>query len=250
MLRVDDPADFIIINNIKEFRVEATYINGQKVAKNGKTLINSVDEEIINNFSTIERSVDDFVLNSDCENIRVIEAEDGELITNEIYTKPIIKDGNIIPDVENDILKLAVVCRYNNEKPSVAFIKNFGLKKGSIASCVAHDSHNIIAVGVTDEDIKDAVNAVIREKGGISTACDGDVNVLPLPVAGIMTNADGYETAENYVKLDMIAKEFGSKLNAPFMTLSFMALLVIPSLKLSDKGLFDGRKFEFTDICK
>ena len=159
-----------------------------------------------------------------------------------------IFDGKVVSDVENDILKLTVVERYSNSKPSIAFIKNFGLKRGAIASCVAHDSHNIIAVGVTDEDICAAVNGIIEAKGGISAAYDGNVEVLPLPVAGIMTNEDGYSVAEKYTKLDKIAKQLGSKLHAPYMTLSFMALLVIPSLKLSDKGLFDGSKFEFVDL--
>lgn len=249
-LRVGDSADFIIVNDTDEFKVLSTYINGQKVAENGKPLIGSVEANVINNFNTDKKTSEDFKLKAGCEEIRVIEAINGEIITGSIVANAKIEEGYFVSDTDNDILKLAVVCRYNNEKPSVAFIKGFGLKRGAIASCVAHDSHNIIAVGVTDEDIAMAVNAVIEEKGGISAVHDGKVEVLPLPVAGIMTNADGYETAEKYSKLDAIAKELGIKLYAPYMTLSFMALLVIPSLKLSDKGLFDGNKFEFIDICK
>lgn len=250
MLKEGDSADFIIVNNTKDFKVLATYINGIKVAENGKSLIQSVDAGIVNNFRAEKKSPEDFKLKAGCTEIRVIEALNGELITNEIYAEPKIIDGSMVSDIENDILKLAVVCRYANEKPAIAFIKNFGLKKGAIASCVAHDSHNIIAVGVTDEDIANAVNAIIDAKGGISASSEGNTEILPLPIAGIMTNEDGYLTAERYSKIDKIAKELGSTLYAPFMTLSFMALLVIPALKLSDKGLFDGAKFEFTDICK
>lgn len=250
MLREGDPADFIVVNNTNEFKVLATYINGIKTAENGKSLIQRVGADIVNNFKAEKKSPEDFELKAGCTDIRVIEALDGELITKEIDTKPKITDGNLVSDTENDILKLAVVCRYTNEKPAIAFIKNFGLKKGAIASCVAHDSHNIIAVGVTDEDMANAVNAIIDAKGGISVSDNGKTEVLPLPVAGIMTNEDGYLTAEKYSNIDRLAKELGSKLYAPFMTLSFMALLVIPALKLSDKGLFDGSKFQFTDICK
>ena len=248
-LRAGDPADFIVVNDTKEFKVLETYINGVKVAENGKTLIDRVESEIVNNFNTTAKTPVDFKIYAGCEKIRVIEAVNGELITNELEGIPKVNNGTLVPDVENDILKLVVVCRYNDEKPSVAFIKNFGLKKGAIASCVAHDSHNIICVGVTDEDIAAAVNAIIDNKGGISIVADGVTDVLPLPVAGIMTNGDGYETAVKYSKMDAKAKELGTKLDAPFMTLSFMALLVIPALKLSDKGLFDGSKFEFVDIC-
>jgi len=153
-----------------------------------------------------------------------------------------------LPDIENDILKLTVVNRYTDSTPAIAFIKNFGLKKGAIASSVGHDSHNIIAVGTNDKDLCDAVNAVIEHKGGVSVADNGKIDILPLPVAGIMSNDDAYIVAEKYSEIDKLAKELGSKLNAPFMTLSFMALLVIPALKLSDKGLFNGNKFEFVDL--
>jgi adenine deaminase len=254
LLRIGDPADFIVVDNLTEFRVMQTYINGELVAENGKSLIKRVDAKVVNNFNTAKKKPEDFNI-SVGENIvlpnpqvRVIEALEGQLITNELHAAIKSENGNLVSDIENDVLKLAVVERYTNGKPSVAFIKNFGLLKGSIASCVAHDSHNIIAVGVTDEDICNAVNAVIESKGGISVAYDGKVEVLPLPVAGIMTNEDGYLTAEKYTKIDAIAKQLGAKLHAPFMTLSFMALLVIPQLKLSDKGLFDGKKFEFVDL--
>lgn len=254
LLRTGDPADFIVIDNPDNFNILQTFIDGIKVAENGKTLIEKIDERIINKFNTSLKSESEFLLKlnghineNNCK-VRVIEALDGQLITSEL--SEIVNSDNdiLLPDIENDILKLTVVERYKNSKPSVGFIKNFGLKKGAIASCVAHDSHNIIAVGTNDKDICSAVNALIKHNGGISAACGDEIEVLPLPVAGIMTNNDGYETAEHYTRIDKLAKDFGSCLNAPFMTLSFMALLVIPQLKLSDKGLFDGKKFEFVSL--
>lgn len=248
LLRECDSADFIVVDNLTDFNIKQTYINGKLVAENGNTLISSTQAEVVNNFNAVKKVPDDFIVNYDGDKIRVIEALDGQLITNELIFPSKAENGSIISDAENDLLKLAVVNRYKDEKPAIAFIKNFGLKRGAIASCVAHDSHNIIAVGVTDEDICKAVNAIIEHKGGISAVYDGKQEVLPLPIAGIMTNKDGYRVAENYSKIDKLAKDLGSKLHAPYMTLSFMALLVIPALKLSDKGLFDGNKFEFVEL--
>ena len=178
----------------------------------------------------------------------MIEALDGQLITNEILVQSKIADNKVVCDLENDVLKLVVVNRYHSTAPSVAFVKNFGLKKGAIASSVAHDSHNIIAVGVEDEDIVKAVNLLVDNKGGVSLANENEELILPLPVAGLMSTDDGYEIAAKYELLDKRAKELGSTLSAPYMTLSFLALLVIPELKLSDKGLFDGGKFRFTSL--
>lgn len=247
-LRQGDKADFIIVNNLKDFKVLNTYIDGSLVAENGKSFIKSVDEKIINHFNSDPKKVSDFQLTGNGTSIRVIEARDGQLITGEVHFNAKSENGNQISDVTSDVLKLVVVERYNNGKPSIAFIKNFGLKRGAIASCVAHDSHNIIAVGVTDDDICNAVNAIIANKGGISVSNSGRTDSLALPVAGIMTTEDGYKVAEKYTAIDKLAKELGSTLYAPFMTLSFMALLVIPQLKLSDKGLFDGSKFEFVNL--
>ena len=248
LLQVGDPADFIVVNNLKEFRTLKTFIDGVLTAEDGVSLIGSVKEKTVNQFNTSKKNEKDFEIKSKGGEIRVIEVLDGQLITNEIILPAKISDGNIISDTENDVLKITVIERYKNGKPAIGFIKNFGLKKGAIASCVAHDSHNIIAVGVTDEDICNAVNAVIENKGGISVSSNGVTDVLPLPVAGIMTAEDGYLTAEKYSRLDKLAKALGSTLTAPFMSLSFMALLVIPQLKLSDKGLFDGKKFEFVKL--
>lgn len=251
LLQPGDPADMIVVNNLTDFKVQQTYINGKLVADSGKSMIESVPSEIVNNFNTSRKQVNDFVIDAEDDSapfIRVIKALDAQLITEELHEPAKIFDARLISNTDNDVLKLTVICRYNNSKPAIAFIRNFGLKRGAIASCVAHDSHNIIAVGVTDEDICNAVNGIIDYKGGISVSFDGNVDVLPLPVAGIMSNENGYTIAEKYTRLDAKAKELGTTLHAPFMTLSFMALLVIPQLKLSDKGLFDGKKFDFVDL--
>lgn len=251
LLQAGDPADMIVVNNLTDFKVQQTYVDGRLVADSGKSLIESVPSEIVNNFNTSRKHINDFAIDVQTDGapeIRVIKALDGQLITKELHEPAKLFDAKLISNTDNDVLKMTVVCRYNNSKPAVAFIRGFGLKHGAIASCVAHDSHNIIAVGTNDEDICNAVNGIIDYKGGISVANNGNVDVLPLPVAGIMTNEDGYTIAEKYTRLDAMAKELGTKLHAPFMTLSFMALLVIPQLKLSDKGLFDGKKFKFADL--
>lgn len=247
-VRESDAADFILVKDLKDFEVIATYIDGEKVAENGKTLISSIKNEIINNFETSRKNPEDFRLKASGSKVRVIEALDGQLITPEILGGILVKNGFAESNPAQDILKITVVNRYKNAAPAVAFIKNFGLKAGAIASSVGHDSHNIIAVGIDDESICKAVNLIIKAKGGVSAVSEGKQEILPLPVGGIMSDADGYEVAEAYTRIDRMAKEMGSKLNSPFMTLSFMALLVIPDLKLSDKGLFNGQKFEFTDV--
>ena len=180
--------------------------------------------------------------------IKVIEVIEGQLVTNELKEKAKTENGYWVSDIENDILKINVINRYADSKPAIGFIKNFGLKKGAIASSVAHDSHNIIAVGVNDRDLCEVVNALIKSKGGIAVKLDDRIELLPLPFAGIMSNEDGYIFAKKYSTINKLPAQLGCKLHAPFMTLSFMALLVIPSLKLSDKGLFDGSKFQFTEL--
>ena len=248
LLRVGDPADFIVVNNLKDFAIWFTYIDGELVQGQGHSLIESVDFEVLNNFNTETKKVTDFEFHSAAEKIQVIEALDGELVTNSIEAKSLIKDGNLVSDIQNDILKMTVVNRYQNATPSVAFIKNFGLKEGAIASSVGHDSHNIIAVGVSDEMICKAVNLLIENRGGVCAVNATEEKVVPLPVAGIMSDQPAEIIGKAYAELDQMAKELGSQLRAPYMTLSFMALLVIPSLKLSDKGLFDGTKFQFTSV--
>jgi adenine deaminase len=243
-----DPADFILVKDLKDFQVISTYIDGEKVAENGKTLIQPIKNEIINNFNTSFKKPEDFQLKANGSKVRVIEALDGQLITPEISGEILIKDGFAESNLDEDILKITVVNRYEDAQPAVAFIKNFGLKTGAIASSVGHDSHNIIAVGIDDESICKAVNLIIEAKGGVSVVFGDQEEILPLPVGGIMSASDGYEVAAAYTSIDKLAKEMGATLNSPFMTLSFMALLVIPDLKLSDKGLFNGQRFEFEEV--
>ena len=248
LLQVGDEADFIVINNLEKFRVLETYIQGELVAKNGKSFVKSVPFEILNNFESEKKKVTDFEFLSSTDKIRVIEALDGELVTNEILANALVADGKIVSNVEDDILKMTVVNRYQNTKPSIAFIKNFGIKNGAIASSVGHDSHNIIAIGTSDELICSAVNLLIQHKGGICALNDTIEKIVALPVAGIMSDQPAEIIGNAYAELDAMAKDMGSSLSAPFMTLSFMALLVIPSLKLSDQGLFDGNSFKFTSL--
>ena len=248
LLRVGDAADFIVVKDLKQFEVEKAFIDGKLVAENGKSNIRTVKSDIINNFSCTKKEVADYeIIYTNEKEISVIEALDGQLITNRLSVEPKRIDGKIVSDIERDFLKIAVVNRYSNTIVAKSFIKNFGLKKGALASSVAHDSHNIVAVGVDDESICKAVNLVIEKKGGVSAVGSNNEMVLGLPVAGLMSNEDGYKIAAHYTAIDKMAKEeLGSTLGSPFMTLSFMALLVIPHLKLSDRGLFDGDKFEFT----
>ncbi|WP_242927830.1 adenine deaminase [Pontibacter vulgaris] len=249
LLRQNDPADFILVDNLDDFNIEATYINGELVAEKGNTNIKYSPSEEVNNFNTEPKTAAQFAIPAaDATRIRVIEAFDGQLITHESWATPKVDAGSIVSDVEQDVLKITVVNRYQNAEPAVAFIKNVGLKRGAIASSVGHDSHNIIAVGIDDESITRAVNLIIGAKGGVS-AVDGELEqLLPLPVAGIMSAVDGYKVAEAYSAIDKMSKNMGSQLASPFMTLSFMALLVIPSLKLSDKGLFNGDVFQFVPV--
>ncbi len=248
LLNEGDDADFIVVNNLEDFISSATYINGKLVAENGKTLIRRQPTEIINQFDTELKSASDFELNPKGDSINVIEAFDGQLITKKTKWPTTTENGLAIANTDTDVLKMAVINRYSNAKPAVAFIKNFGLKEGAIASSVGHDSHNITVVGVDDESIAKAVNLVIEAKGGLSAVSNTEEIILPLPVAGLMSDKDGYEVAKDYTAIDQLSKKMGATLKAPFMTLSFMALLVIPSIKLSDLGLFNGDKFEFMDL--
>lgn len=247
-LKVGDWADFVVVKDLEKFEVVQTFINGDLVAEKGNTLIPSVKSTIINNFQASLKTPTDFHLKATGKKVRIIEALDGQLITPEIIEEIQVEEGMAVSNPARDILKIAVVNRYQDAKPAVAFVKNFGLKVGAIASSVAHDSHNIIVIGVDDTAMARAVNLIMGTKGGIVAVWGDREKVLPLPVAGIMSANDGYQVAEHYTEIDRMAKEMGSTLQSPFMTLSFMALLVIPDLKLSDKGLFDGRDFKFVDI--
>ncbi|NLO19011.1 MAG: adenine deaminase [Ignavibacteria bacterium] len=248
MLKIGDDADFIIVDNLKDFTVQATYIKGNLVAERGKSLIEPVQIDLVNNFNIKEKKISDFEIKAEKERIRVIEVIDGQLFTNELIEEAKIEAGKIVSDPEKDILKLALVNRYKESPPALAFVQNFGLKKGSIATSIAHDSHNIIALGCDDESLCKAINEVIKNKGGLALAHKGELISLPMPIAGIMSDEDAQTVAKKYILLDNAAKKLGSTLSEPFMTLSFLALLVIPKLKLSDKGLFDGDAFQFVDL--
>lgn len=248
LLRQGDDADFIIADNLSDFNIKATYIRGIKVAENGRTLIDGVAETSPNKFHARPVTLADLKIKAAAGKIKVQKAFEGQLITEAVYLEPLITDGFAESDTDRDILKMMVMNRYAPTAPAVDFVLGFGLKRGAIASTVAHDSHNIIAVGTSDKDIMTAVNMLVVSKGGIALA-DGDkTSLLPLPVAGLMSDSDGYEVARRYEEINEAAKILGSSLAAPYMTLSFMALLVIPALKLSDKGLFDGNTFQFTSL--
>lgn len=238
LLRVGDSADMIVVTNLITFPVEQTWIKGNCVAENGSSLIPHVEERIINQFACTVISESQIATDHNGQLVRVIVAHDGQLVTSEEHC--------VLP--MEDVLKIVVVNRYYDAPPAIGYIKNVGLQSGAIASSVAHDSHNIVAVGCTDQELVVAINSIIETRGGICVTANGNTDVLPLPVAGLMSNLDGYEVARTYAKLDDRAKELGSGLRAPFMTISFMALLVIPQLKLSDKGLFDGKRFEFASL--
>jgi adenine deaminase len=248
MLRKGDPADFIVIDDLRQFNVLETYINGIIVAEKGRSLIHSVKSEKPNKFNTKALNQGDIRIAPESRRIRLIEALEGQLITHNLTQAALIEKNNVISDPSNDILKMVVMNRYKPAPPAIAFVRGFGLTQGAIASTVAHDSHNIIAVGVADHEIIEAINLLIGTGGGISCTAGGTSRVLPLPVAGLMSDQDGFEVASSYEAIDRMAKSLGTSLRAPFMTLSFMALLVIPELKLSDKGLFDGRTFGFTSL--
>lgn len=248
LLQPGDDADFIIVDNLQDFNVKETWVGGTLIAKDGKTLLQSVVESEPNIFKADKIIPADLELQASGQKLKVIKALDGQLITETMMVDPLVMDGKLVSDPERDILKLVVMNRYQDAEPAMAFIHNFGLTSGAIASTVAHDSHNIIAVGVSDEDISRAINLLVDSRGGIAVVDGREDHVLPLPVAGLMSADDGYKVAADYEKMDALAKKLGSKLKAPFMTLSFMALLVIPELKLSDEGLFDGKKFKFTEL--
>jgi len=260
LLQIGDPADLIVVESWKNFRVLQTYVDGKLVATGGHSLLPFRRAKAVNRFAAQPRVAADFAVPAGDGPMRVIEALDGQLITRSLRLEPTIKAGQVAADPKRDLLKIAVVNRYSPWMPAaVGFVRGFGLKRGALASSVAHDSHNIVVVGVSDDAMAEAVNAVIAHRGGVSvadprrgptssalgTTRSTSVDVLPLPIAGLMSDQDGRMVARKYTELDARAKSLGAKLGAPFMTLSFMALLVIPDLKLSDLGLFSGKKWRF-----
>ncbi|MFT7248303.1 MAG: adenine deaminase, partial [Arcticibacterium sp.] len=244
-------ADFIRVQDLENFQVLETYVNGKLVALNGQSLLGQTISKVVNNFEAENIKPEDLKVLGDGSGrkINVIKVNDGQLITDALSLLPKLEGKEVISDTELDVLKMVVYNRYQKSEPAIAFIHGFGLKKGAIASSVAHDSHNIIAIGVNDAAVAEAINLVIRERGGISAVSDERMGVLGLPIAGLMSDKSVEEVALDYEQIDKFSKEqLGATLSAPFMSLSFMALLVIPSLKLSDKGLFDGGKFEFKNL--
>jgi adenine deaminase len=248
LLQPGDPADIIIVNNLHDFAVQQTFISGKLVATGGKSLLPTFKYDAPNMFLAQTVRASDFTVMAGNGKLKVIQAYDGDLVTEKILLEPVLSNGCVVSDIQNDILKITVINRYEPSKPSIAFIRGFGLKRGAMASTVAHDSHNMICIGTNDDDMASVINSLVANKGGIAVTDGKNSDILPLPVAGLMADINGYEVAEKYEYINKKAIALGGHLKAPFMTLSFMALLVIPELKLSDKGLFDGTKFAFTKL--
>ncbi|MFB6271572.1 MAG: adenine deaminase, partial [Salinibacter sp.] len=249
LLREGDPADFIVVDDLDALNVQRTYVDGELVAEGEDTHIERVRSDLVNRFEAAPVAPEAFRVAAEEDRMRVITAVDNQLVTSEEIVETPTADGRAVADPDRDVLKLTVVTRYAEDpEPSVAFVRGFGLEEGALASSVAHDSHNVVAVGTSDDALARAVNAVVRQKGGISAVAEG-THVLPLPIAGLMSDEPHEMVARRYTRLsNYVQEELGSPMDAPFMTLSFMALLVIPQLKLSDQGLFDGDAFEFVEL--
>jgi adenine deaminase len=250
LLRINDSADFIEVDSLKKLNVLKTYINGEIVASHGKPLKPHIKIIPVNKFNVKLKKISDFVLKKQKSKINIINVMDRQIFTKKSTAKPKISDGFIVSDKERDILKITVVNRYKNSHPALGFVKNIGLKRGAFASSVAHDSHNIIAVGTSDEDICRAVNTVIKHRGCLCVVDRNVTETLPLPVAGIMSDKNGFEVAQKYKRLELLIRKFGTRLSTPFMTLSFTSLPVIPELKLTDKGLYDSKKGKIINLFK
>lgn len=248
LLQEGDPADFLVVDDLRDFNVLETYCAGRLVARQGSPLLDRLQPGVVNVFAAEPIGVGDLAVRCGSGRINCMEATDGSIVTGWVMEKPLARGGYAVSDPRRDILKIAVVNRYRDSPPAVAFVRGFGLKRGALASSVAHDSHNIVAVGVGDEDICDAVNTVIRNRGGLAVVSPDHSETLNLPIAGLMAHVDGWQVAERYARLQGLVRSLGSPMASPFITLSFMALLVIPRLKLSDRGLFDAERFTFTTL--
>jgi len=249
LLRAGDPADFVVLSNYQNMDILETWIDGEKVFEKGRTLFTYSSSNVVNNFKSSAITEDQLKVKNEGNRIRVIGVSDGSLLTKELIFNS-GKEEFVESDNLNDILKIVVKDRYNDAPPAIAFVKGFGLKTGAFASSVAHDSHNIICVGTNDKDIVSAINGIVGTKGGLSVSDNNSVDLLPLPFAGLMSDMPVKNVAAEYERLTSKVRSMGSNLLAPFMTLSFMALLVIPQLKLSDKGLFDSGKFNFVRLFR
>lgn len=245
-------ADLVVVDDLERLDVKNVFIKGKLVARDNKILFSVKPLEMENSFKLDPKTSVDFEIPSKNkeEIVRVIQVNEGQIITGESEANLVVTEGNIQPDLENDILKIAVVERYGHNRMSNGFIQGFGLKKGAIATSVAHDSHNIIVVGINTKDMANAVNRLIENYGGLVAISNGQFNFMKLPIAGLMSNENAKNVSVKLQVLQQRVKEMGCKLNSPFMTLSFMALLVIPKLKISDMGLFNGEKFKFVDLIK
>jgi adenine deaminase len=245
-------ADFVIVDDLDNLNVNKVLINGELVAKNGKALFKVNPVKLPNSFQLKPKKPSDFNItaNGSYAKVRAIEVVEDQLITEEKSVDLKIIDGFLEADLAQDVIKIAVVERYGHERVNNGFLKGFGLKNGAIASSVAHDSHNIIAVGTNNEDMSQAVNTVLKNKGGLSVVFNNDVKYLKLPIAGLMSTNPLEKVANNLRELHKTVQDLGVKIPSPFMTMSFLALLVIPSLKISDKGLFDVNKFKFVDLIE
>jgi adenine deaminase len=247
LIRIGDKADFILVDKLEEMNVLQTWIEGRKVYENGKVLFSYKPGKAVNRFNCKPVMIEELKVKNVNKKIRVIEAFDGDLYTGQIILNA-GKGENIESDIANDILKIVVKDRYNDSPPAVGFIKGFGINQGAFASSVAHDSHNIICVGTNDHDISHAINKIVDIQGGLAVASDTGITALRLDIAGIMTTRSCDLVAHDYLQLNDMVKSFGCKMKSPFMTLSFMALLVIPDLKIGDRGLFDVNKFELVSL--
>jgi len=250
LLQIGDPADFLLVENLKTFRVREVYLNGQLVAKDGESFVETPPVELLNHFNVKKITLDALSLPATGKRIRVIDVLDGQLITNSFEADVNVVDDLAVSDPANDVLKIVVVNRYQQAAPSIGFVRGFGLTFGSLASSVAHDSHNVVAVGVTDEDLLVAINSVIGNCGGLAVAANGALESMTLPIAGLMSPDSCEDVGRRYVELSAFAKQLNSPLSAPFMTLSFLALPVIPDLKITDRGLFDVNQFQAVSVFK
>jgi len=254
LLQQGDWADFITVDNLYEFNLSETYIRGVQVVEDGiytSQLINDhtpASENYPNHFEAEKITIEDIQVPAQKGQLKVIETTEGSLLTHLGLVTPKVENGFVVSDTQQDVLKLVCMNRYSKQKPVVAFVRGFGLKRGALASTIAHDAHNIIAVGVDDKQIVDAINAVIDLKGGLIVNDGNQLLELMLPIAGLMSYRDGDKVARRHAQLKTIAKRNGCHYSAPFMTLAFMSLSVIPELKLTDRGLFDGTKFQYTDL--
>lgn len=249
-LQIGDKADFIICDDLINFKPKSVFVNGICIAEHD-VITFDIEQSISNDYAVCNIApitMDALSITATSDTVRVIDCIPGELITNSMIATLDSNDGYLHSNISKDILKIANINRYQQSEIALGFVKGIGLKRGAIASTIAHDSHNIIAIGVDDPSMHSAINALIECKGGIAFADGNHVEVLPLDIAGLMSSQNGYEIARKYDIIDQMTREAGSDMHTPFMTLSFLALLVIPSLKLSDKGLFDGETFSFTSL--